>query len=346
MARERSQLFTIPTYDAIFKFILSQDTIRPSFFKTFLPDVHIESSIRLDDHMNVLKEFQVIRDFLHKQETIETVSSLKQASSFVVHIENQKKMIVSEAGTQFLREVLQQFADLKMAFPKPLYDGTMDFVCKLDTGEYTLVEMQVIPYDSWDQRALAYVAAFYGNQLRRGGDWKDIKKVIGINILGGGKDQVSHWHKTPDQFVRHYKMTEQLHEEKQVMDGIEIIQYSIMNAPKKIENQETRDWLTFFQKAHLMTEEDVKEQIKTPAVLLAFEKAKYDKLPEEVRSLYELQDKDYARMSEYTKTKQEEAREETQKQMIRQIFKNGFAIEDISKMTGVSLDDVRSMLSD
>ena len=59
----------------------------------------------------------------------------------------------------------------------------MDFVCLLDTGDYAMVEMQVIPQNYWDRRALAYVAAFYGNQLRKGGKWEHhIKKVIGVNI--------------------------------------------------------------------------------------------------------------------------------------------------------------------
>ncbi len=52
----------------------------------------------------------------------------------------------------------------------------MDFVCKLNTGETALVEMQVAPQDYWDRRALAYAAALYGNQMREGTKW-------GFNLL-------------------------------------------------------------------------------------------------------------------------------------------------------------------
>ena len=71
----------------------------------------------------------------------------------------------------------------------------MDFVCELDNDNgFALVEMQVLPDDSWDTRALAYVAAFYGNQLSKGAEWKDLRKVVGINIsLGGGSDNSTHW---------------------------------------------------------------------------------------------------------------------------------------------------------
>ncbi|MES2198752.1 MAG: PD-(D/E)XK nuclease family transposase, partial [Chlamydiota bacterium] len=262
MTRARNQLYSIPTYDAIFKLVLDQDNIRPSFFHAFIPDLHIESSIRIDDHMNPLKELQLLRDLLHEEKNNQCYNLLKGNSDFSVHLKKTDKIEPCQESTEFIRAIINQFDDLKIAFPKVEYDGTMDFVCRLDTGDNILIEMQIIPYNHWDQRALAYVAALYGRQIRKGGKWDDIKRIIGINILGGGKDQTVHWEDTPDQFVRHYKLTEQLHPDKRIMDGIEIIQYSIMNAPKTIENQETKDWLTYFQRAHLMTEKEVQETIK------------------------------------------------------------------------------------
>ena len=305
MSRKRNQLFSIPTYDAVFKWLLDKDTIRPSFLHAFIPGLNIRSSERIDEHMQPLKELELLRDLFHSKETGDSVNSL-QDLEFAVHIKQKDGTLLNENATTFLRNIVQQFDDLKLAFPKVIYNGAMDFVCRLDTGENVLVEMQIIPYDYWDQRALAYVAAVYGKQLRRGGNWKDIKRIIGINILGGGKDQVTHWKETPDQFVRHYKMTEQLHKETRIMDGMEIIQYSIMNAPKDLKNQETKDWLTLFQRAQFMTEEEVQSTIKTPAVLQAFERIKYDNLPSDVRAAFEKEDEEYNRISEYTKSEREE----------------------------------------
>ena len=74
--------------------------------------------------------------------------------------------------------------------------------------------MQVLPQNCWDKRALAYVAAFYGNQLRKCEAWKDIRKVIGINILGGGKSDEVHW-KGTGQYERCYKFQDQLHRDTQ-----------------------------------------------------------------------------------------------------------------------------------
>lgn len=51
--------------------------------------------------------------------------------------------------------------------------------------------------------------------------------------------------------------------------------------------QARRDWLIFFSRAHLMTEQEVQETIKTPAVLKAFEMIKLSNLPPDVREAYE-----------------------------------------------------------
>ena len=236
MARDRNQYYSIPTYDAIFKLVLGQDNIRPSFFHAFIPDLHIQSSIRIDDHMNPLKELQVLRDLFHDEKNVKQSDFLKGNPDFSVYVNKNDEIKPCHESTEFIRALINQFDDLRIAFPKVEFDGTMDFVCKLDTGDNVLIEMQIIPYNHWDQRALAYVAALYGRQIRKGGKWDEIKQIIGINILGGGKDQTAHWKDTPDQFVRHYKFTEHLHPEKRIMEVIEIIQYSIMNAPKTIEN--------------------------------------------------------------------------------------------------------------
>ena len=73
--------------------------------------------------------------------------------------------------------------------------------------------------------------------------------------------------------MRHYKVQEQLHQPAQFIDGIELVQYSIMNSPEALPSQDAQDWVTFFKRGHLMTEEEVESTIKTPEVLQAFERA-------------------------------------------------------------------------
>jgi predicted transposase/invertase (TIGR01784 family) len=248
--------------------------------------------------MNPIEKLKTLREFLNSKTTSDTVEGLSGSGAYVVKpsgLDSQK----DDAATAFLTEMVGRFDEIKVSFPKQRFDGRMDFVCKLDTNEYALVEMQVISQDYWDRRALAYVAAFYGNQLSRGQAWKHIRKVIGVNILGGGKEDKAHWVDTPGHFMRHYKFEDQLNGKGRYIDGIELIQYSIMQAPT-VPDQEKQDWLTFFKEAHYMSEEDVKSKIKTPAVLQAFERAKISKLPAEVQEAYEAEDEEYDRYSQHT----------------------------------------------
>lgn len=203
-SRPHKQIYTIPTYDAAFKWILDEDNVRLSFLHAFAAGVTIQSSKRIDENMNPVKGVQLLRKFLHQRRTLKTVRNLTSDCGPYKVIKG-KNHLVHDDATVFLKKMAKHFYDIKQFFPKAPYDGTMDLVCKLDTGDYALVEMQVIPKNYWDRRALAYVASFYGNQLSRGRGWKDIKKVIGINILGGGKDDTAHWKDTPSEYVRHYK---------------------------------------------------------------------------------------------------------------------------------------------
>ncbi len=71
-----SIIFGIGTYDGLFKYIITDDTIRTSFFSAFVPGLRIKSSIRLDDHMNPIQELQLLRGFIHRQKTVRTINRL------------------------------------------------------------------------------------------------------------------------------------------------------------------------------------------------------------------------------------------------------------------------------
>ena len=167
LSAAKTQVFTIPTYDAAFKWILSSNEVRPSFFRAFIPGLIIQSSERLDDHMNPLRKSQLLRNFLNDEGTSRIIKNLSSSGTYVVQQHGGKKRSPTkdDNATAFLSEIVGRFEEIRESFPQPCYDGKMDFACRLNTGEYALVEMQVIPEDYWDRRAFAYVAAFYGNQL-------------------------------------------------------------------------------------------------------------------------------------------------------------------------------------
>ncbi len=153
----------------------------------------------------------------------------------------------------------------------------MDLLCRLANGELVLVEMQVVPQDYWDKRTLAYAGHVYSRQLCAGGKWSDLKRVICLNILGGGKENKRHWAREGD-FKRHYRFQD---ESGHFDDGIEVIQYSILNAPE-ILSRTMSDWITFLHHSHTMTQDEVQRCIETESVILAFHLAKISSLPHQV----------------------------------------------------------------
>jgi predicted transposase/invertase (TIGR01784 family) len=341
------KIYGIATYDALFKYVLSEDTIRASFFHAFIPDLNIKSSIRLDNHMNPTQELQLLREFVHRKDTVGTINRLNSSPGVLLGVMDQyhSSFVKDEDATIFLHEMLGHFGDIQKSFPKAKYDGTMDFVCELDNDEYAMVEMQVMPENYWDNRALAYVAAFYGNQLRKGGHWKHIRKVIGINILGGGKSDKAHWTDTPGQYARHYKFQEQLHKDAQgrserYIDGMELIQYSIMNAPHNaLLGSEKQDWITFFKRGHRMNEQEVATGIKTPEVLQAFERARLTRLPREVREQYVAEDLEYDRYSDHTN----ELLRERASEIARKMLVRGRPVEEIVEDSGLTTEEVEAL---
>ena len=287
------QQYGIPTYDALFKYVLDDPSLQSSFFHAFA-GLDVATATRIDEHMNPRQELKHLRTIINDYKSIRAVSSIRSKDGISVSYQGINRERVHKGFTKFVKAILPNFDDLRRAFPKPLNDGTMDFVCKLSNGEYVMVEMQVIPYDSWDALALGYVAAFYGKQIREGDNWKDIKRVIGINILGGGKEEWEHMRQYPARYI----------------GGIEIIHYSLMHTPQSLEDTEKKDWLTFFKEASYMTEENVREKISTPAVLEAFERAKLLTLPDCVREMYVKQESEYAQYSIHTREQIEQGKAE------------------------------------
>ena len=360
------QIFGIPTLNSLFQYVLSNNPVRLSFFHVFLPNMVVTSSEPLDKHTRPVQDFQILRHWLHNQQTKKRVKDIRKENQIIeVHTGN-KKALYNKSSTKLFAEFLQHFEEISRAFPVAEYDGSLDFICRLDSGELALVEMQVRSQDFWDRRALALAALTFGSQLERGDEWGQIKRVIGINILGGGPDDRGHWQDTQDQYVRYYKFEEQLHQEDppRFLDGIEIIQYSLKNAPLEVDSQEKQDWLLFLKQAHMMTEEDVRKQVQTPAVRQAFDLAKIQNMPANVRDSYKKDELKYGNYSMLinsiveeekkkaeaeikkaeTKIKKAEAKTKMHAlRFVQYLKEKGETLSEIRKATGLSLEEIKAI---
>ncbi|HYD90256.1 MAG TPA: Rpn family recombination-promoting nuclease/putative transposase, partial [Flavobacterium sp.] len=206
------------------------------------------------------------------------------------------------------------------------------------SGDYSLVEIQVKKQDFWDDRALAYVCSVYGNQLSVGGKWANLKKVIGINILGGGPSNVKYWGKN-DRPFRHYVVQDKYNSEH-VIKGVELIQYSLgdikWNDEKIRDNKNLKDWLEYFKDAH--TKEKIPEDVSAP-LKKAYEKIMFDKIPDEIKKDYESEAASFENLTDYTKS----VKEETKREMALKMIADGVSVENVSKYTELSVDEVKAL---
>ncbi len=115
------QRFGIATYDDLFKYILSLDTIRLSFFNVFVPDLKIMSSTRLDEHMNPIQDLQLLRNFLHGKNTVSSINRLTSSHGVLLGVMDQSKssFVKDEDATIFFHEMRSHFGDIQKSFPKP-----------------------------------------------------------------------------------------------------------------------------------------------------------------------------------------------------------------------------------
>jgi hypothetical protein len=285
----RQQEYGIPTYYALFKYVLEKPSLQPSFFHA-LAGLEVTTVTRIDDQLNPLQELEHLRTFINDDKTVHVVSSLQSKDGISVSHQGKSRERVHKRFTKFVESILPDFDDLRRALLSVQYNGPMAFVCKLSNGEYVMVQVQAVSYDFWKMRGLGYVAAFYGKRMRKGKKWKDIKRMICITCRENGS---AHWKGSPTVCY---------------VDGIEITQYFLMRPPQSLDDVEQKDWFTFFNKASRMTKEDVREKISTPAVLEAFDRAKLSTLPDRVREKYAEQESEYAQYSIYTQQVFEEGK--------------------------------------
>ena len=110
-----------------------------------------------------------------------------------------------------------------------------------------------------------------------------------------------------------------------------------------VDNQERNDWITFLTRAHLMNEEEVEAQIKTPAVLRAFELAKLSTLPPEVRAAYDAEDREYDRYSQHTAEQISKGEKSARIEVARNLLAMNLTVDQIEKATGLSSEDIKGI---
>ena len=106
-----------------------------------------------------------------------------------------KKIFAKKGNESILKDLLNSILQIKIKSIEVILDanlerqlesnklGILDLKAKLDEETIVNIEIQIINRYNMIERTLFYWSGLYYNVLQKGADYKEIKKVIAINIL-------------------------------------------------------------------------------------------------------------------------------------------------------------------
>jgi len=214
--------------------------------------------------------------------------------------------------------------------------AVFDLYCTNEKGEKFIVELQKTKQKFFKDRTLYYSTFPIREQAVVGSDWNfELKKVYTIAILDFVFDEDKN---EPNKFRYDVKLTEQ--ETKEVFyDKLTFIYLEMPKFNKNIEELETRfeKWLFVLKNLHKL--DRVPEKLKENIFLQLFETAEISKFTQKEYQDYENSLKYYRDLKNSLDTAKEEERIEIAKKGL----KEGYPIEMISKMTGLSEEEINEL---
>ncbi|ARN85189.1 Rpn family recombination-promoting nuclease/putative transposase [Candidatus Nucleicultrix amoebiphila] len=352
----KEQVFGRATYDTTAKYMLSNPEVRLDFIKTFTGLSDIVSTEPLDLSLNPIHRLSNLREACSDRDVRTFMDALKSNSSDYTVIDKHGTSV--PAATMFFHKLSQEFDDFIRVLPRDR-KSQLDVLCRLSTGEYAMVEVQVKKENYWDERALYYAASVYVNQLQSGGQWDDFKKVIGINILGGGPLNHTHWEHKKNS-VRHYRFQDQ-HDKLNVIDEIQLIQYALgdnYSEDLTQNNKNLRDWLDLFKNAH--NKREIPEDVST-FLRKAYQQITIKTMPLEIIQRYKAESDIFKNISEHDKLLKTESLEKglaeglerglaegqmkKSLEIAKKLLSKNRSHEEIADLTGLSLSEIINLSS-
>ena len=113
------QIFGVPTYDSLFKYILEDAEVRASFLRAFITGSKIKSSTRISEFMKPVKEFELLRHFLHDEKNVAIAQQIASAPDlqFLFPASSSSSSPQSTKSMKFLKSLAGHFGDLQKALP-------------------------------------------------------------------------------------------------------------------------------------------------------------------------------------------------------------------------------------
>ncbi|ANN35795.1 ATPase (plasmid) [Bacillus thuringiensis serovar coreanensis] len=235
----------------------------------------------------------------------------------------------------------------------------MDVRVALETGEFVNIEIQIANKHDIQKRSLYYWSKLYASQMQEGMPYSELQKGITINVL----DFVLY----PNQ--EHFQTTGVLwdvEKELRICDDIEIHSIELPKLIAQWRDAQVNPWQDTLARWLLLLAANEDQNLTDTLEAIALEQdetlqkaiQKWDNMShnQQFRREYEAREKvlldEKAAVAHAEKKGIEKGRkegieqgiEQGKIQLIRGMHNNGVSIEDISKFTKISLEDIRRFL--
>ncbi len=219
----------------------------------------------------------------------------------------------------------------------------LDIKATLSDGTRINIEMQIVDQYDMKKRSLYYLSRLYSEQLKQGDEYRKLNGAIGINILNFNL-------LSNDRYHNHYLFKE--NETNEIYT--ELMQIHIIELPKfnKKPNEikdELESWVEFLKEPSVEVVEMLSK--KGPEIVEAFEVLKVVSSNEETRRDAEIRIKAMSDKASSLAGAKEEGLQQGLHQgtiqgkleIILNMAKNQLDEETISKLTGISLEEIKEM---
>ena len=359
-----------PTFDPVFKHIMSFDDLRNEFISCVIGEQVINSKVT-DEHLNPLNLYKELRELVNAKQIQELMEELGNDTDALA--ENGNLSNLQQRSLAFTQKLAPIFYQLQLSLPKTEKNARIDVFCETEHSIID-IEVQIIPQDFWDMRILYHICNMFARQFSKGLSWHDpssfkdakIRKVIGISLLSKppkGDEMLMDqfpWYKVhpwkEDELKREFKLRDS-ENHNIIRPGIEMYDFNLsaFNVLRQRHGLDDRpetlvEWLDFFTNADKKRKQDIKH-IKSKAVRKAYNIV--DRLPPEVEKEAGKFVVQLNNISNYVRATKEEGREEgreegigigietKQKEIILNMLQKGMDIESIAELTNTDADYIK-----
>jgi predicted transposase/invertase (TIGR01784 family) len=219
----------------------------------------------------------------------------------------------------------------------------LDVRAETDIGEKINIEVQLKDLQNMEKRTLWYWGREYTKGISSGGDYKDLPKVININIVNFDNIKLEDFHTC-------FHLWEDEHHEYLLTDVLEI-HFIIMVKFRKLKSKYKRNkplerWLSFFDIS--TPEEELKEIIKMDSAISKTQE-RLDFVTQDKEVLREYHLREMALMdwnngiNAATENGIVQGAMQKQIEIARNLLKKGLTIDLIHETTGLDIETIQSL---